>query len=190
MAPSPSDVTRLLQQWSDGRQDALEQLVPQVYGELKRQAARYLRRERPDHTLQATALVHEAFLKLVDQRSVHWKNRAHFFGVAAQLMRRILVDHARARAAAKRGSGEDRLALDEALVPGTSPDVALLGLDEALTRLATVDPQQGRIVELRFFGGLTIDETAEVLQISPATVSREWTMARAWLYAELQRANP
>lgn len=190
MPPSRAEVTELLQQWSVGRQDALDELWPAIYGELRRLAASYLRRERPNHTLQATALVHEAFLKLVDQRAVRWQNRAHFFGIAAQMMRRILVDHARAHTASKRGSGIRPLSLDEALAVAPTSDVDLLALDEALTRLAEVDPRQGRVVELRFFGGLTVDETAEVLHVSPATIGREWTLAKAWLYAELGRAAP
>jgi RNA polymerase sigma factor (TIGR02999 family) len=184
---SPAGVTELLQQWGGGRREALDQLLPVIYGELRRLAASYLRRERANHTLQATALVHEAFLKLVDQRDVRWQNRAHFFGIAAQMMRRILVDHARAHGASKRGAGERPVSFDEALVVAPAFDVDLLALDEALTRLAAIDPQQCRVVELRFFGGLTIEETAEVLHISPATVGREWTLARAWLYAELAR---
>ena len=187
MDPSRSEVTQLLQEWSNGRQDALDRLLPRIYAELRRLAASYLRRERREHTLQPTALVHEAFLKLIDQRAVRWQNRAHFFGIAAQAMRRILVDHARAHGAGKRGSGERPVSLDEALVLTTAPDVDVLALDEALTRLAAVDPQQSRVVELRYFGGLTMDETAEVLHISQATVGREWTLAKAWLYAELKR---
>ena len=179
----------MLQQWSDGRSEALDLLLPAIYGELKQLAGNYLRRERRDHTLQATALVHEAFLKLVDQRDVRWQNRAHFFGIAAQMMRRILVDHARAHAASKRGSGARPLSLDEALVVAPASNVDLLALDEALTRLGALDPQQSRVVELRFFGGLTMDETAKVLDISPATVGREWTLAKAWLYAELGHAQ-
>ena len=190
MDPKRSEVTQLLQQWSDGRQDALDRLLPEIYAELRRLASSYLRRERPDHTLQATALVHEAFLKLVDQRAVRWQNRAHFFGIAAQAMRRILVDYARARSAGKRGDGERPVSLDEALVLTAMPDADLLDLDDALTRLATIDLQQSRVVELRFFGGLTMEETAEVLHISPATVGREWTLAKAWLYAELRRTTP
>ncbi|HSL24545.1 MAG TPA: sigma-70 family RNA polymerase sigma factor [Vicinamibacterales bacterium] len=186
MEPSSLSVTQLLERWSDGQRDALDRLVPLVHRELRQMAARYLRRERPDHTLQATALVNEAYIKLIDQRRVQWRNRAHFFGVAAQLMRRILVDHARARAAVKREAGERVLSLDEALLVGGTPDVTMLALDEALARLASLDPQQSRVVELKFFGGMTIDEIAEVLGISAATVSRDWTMARAWLYAELQ----
>ncbi len=190
MTSSRAEVTQLLQEWCVGRQDALEELLPAIYGELRQLAASYLRRERRDHTLQATALVHEAFVKLVDQREVRWQNRAHFFGIAAQVMRRILVDHARAHAASKRGSGERPLSLDEALVVAPASDIDFLALDEALTRLAALDPQQSKVVELRFFGGLTIDETAEVLHISPATVGREWTLAKAWLYAELGPAPP
>ncbi len=184
---SQSEVTRLLKEWGDGRHDAIDQLLPRIYAELRRLASSYLRRERPDHTLQPTALVHEAFIKLVDQRAVRWQNRAHFFGIAAQAMRRILVDHARAHAADKRGSGQRPVSLDEASIAIGAPDVDLIALDEVLTRLAALDPQQSRVVELRFFGGLTLDETAEVLNISPATVGREWTLAKAWLYAELTR---
>jgi RNA polymerase sigma factor (TIGR02999 family) len=184
-----SEVTELLQQWGGGRQDALDRLLPLIYAELRKLASSYLRRERHDHTLQATALVHEAFLKLVDQRAVRWQNRAHFFGIAAQAMRRILVDHSRAHAAGKRGDGARRVSLDDALVLTEMPNLDLLALDEVLSRLAALDPQQSRVVELRFFGGLTMDETAEVLHISPATVGREWTLARAWLYAELQRST-
>jgi RNA polymerase sigma-70 factor (ECF subfamily) len=184
-----SEVTELLQQWGSGRQDALDRLLPLIYAELRKLASSYLRRERHDHTLQATALVHEAFLKLVDQRAVRWQNRAHFFGIAAQAMRRILIDSARAHAAGKRGDGERPLSLDEALVLTNEPNVDLLALDEVLTRLAAFDPQQSRVVELRFFGGLTMEETAEVLHISPATVGREWTLAKAWLYAELHRTR-
>ena len=155
--------------------------------ELRKLAASYLRRERRDHTLQPTALVNEAFLKLVDQRAVRWQNRAHFFGIAAQAMRRILVDHARAHASSKRGGEMRKVPLDEAVQIGGGGDVDLLALDEALTRLAALDPQQSRIVELRFFGGLTMEETAEVMHISPATIGREWRIAKAWLSAELGR---
>ena len=190
MESSRSEVTELLQLWSDGRTDALDRLLPQIYAELWRLASSYLRRERHDHTLQATALVHDTFLKLVDHRAVRWQNRAHFFGIAAQAMRRILVDHARAHAAGKSGDRARRVSLDEALVLTDMPNVDLLALDEVLTRLAALDPQQSRVVELRFFGGLTMEETAEVLHISPATVGREWTLARAWSYAELQRSTP
>jgi RNA polymerase sigma-70 factor, ECF subfamily len=187
MDAAPDDVTRLLQQWSDGQEQALDRLVPQIHDELRKLAASYLRRERPDHTLQPTALVNEAFLRLVDQRAAKWQNRAHFFGIAAQAMRRILVDHARAHTAGKRGGSMRRVNLDDARLVTPIADVDLLALDEALTRLAALDPQQSRVVELRYFGGLTMEETAEVLHISPATVGREWRMAKAWLSAELGR---
>ena len=187
MDAARADVTQLLQQWSNGQEQALDRLLPQIHDELRTLAASYLRRERPDHTLQPTALVNEAFLKLVDQRAVKWQNRAHFFGIAAQAMRRILVDHARAHAASKRGGAMRKVPLDDAIMIGGVPDVDLLALDQALTRLAALDPQQSRVVELRFFGGLTTEETAEVMHISPATIGREWRMAKAWLSAELGR---
>jgi RNA polymerase sigma factor (TIGR02999 family) len=180
-------ITRLLIEWNNGRNGALEDLLPLVYGELRRLAAQRLRRERPDHTLQPTALVHEAYLRLVDQRQVRWQNRAHFYGVAAHVMRRILVDRARARNADKRGAGWERVTLVGDRTPSESRDVDVLALDDALKRLATLDPQQERIVELRYFGGLTLDETAEVIGISTATVKREWAIARAWLRAELSK---
>lgn len=182
-----AEVTKLLQEWSSGQEQALDRLVPQIHQELRKLAASYLRKERPDHTLQPTALVNEAFLKLIDQRAVRWQNRAHFFGIAAQAMRRILVDHARAHAAGKRGEGGRKIPLDDAATISATVDVDLLALDEALTRLAAIDPQQSRVVELRFFGGLTMEETAEVMRISPATVGREWRMAKAWLFAEIGR---
>ena len=186
--PSPTDLTRLLLDWSRGDKTALDRLMPLVYDELRALAERSLRHERSGHTLQGTALVHEAYLKLVDQRQVRWQDRAHFFAVAAQLMRRILVDHARRHGAAKRGSGEPRLPLDEADAPAApAPLVDWLALDRALDRLAALDERQSRTVELRFFGGLTIEETAEVLQVSPATVKNDWSLARGWLYRELQR---
>lgn len=185
MESSSRQVTRLLQQWSSGRSDARDELFPVIYAELRRLAAGYMRHERASHTLQPTALVHEAFLKLIDQRAVRWQSRAHFFGIAAQAMRRILVDHARAHAAEKRGAGESPVTLDEARLIGATPNVDLIALDEALTRLEALDPQQSRLVEARFFGGLTIDEAAELLQVSPATVGREWTVAKAWLYTQL-----
>ena len=187
MDAARADITQLLQQWSNGQEQALNRLVPQIHDELRKLAASYLRRERPDHTLQPTALVNEAFLKLVDQRSAKWQNRAHFFGIAAQAMRRILVDHARAHAADKRGGALRKVPLEDAMAIDRVGDVDLLALDDALTRLAAMDPQQGRVVELRFFGGLTMEETAEVMHISPATVGREWRMAKAWLSAELGR---
>jgi RNA polymerase sigma factor (TIGR02999 family) len=181
-----ANVTQLLIDWNNGRNGALQDLLPLVYAELRRIAAQRLRRERPDHTLQPTALVHEAYLRLIDQRRVHWQNRAHFYGVAAQVMRRILVDQARARNAEKRGAGWDRVTLIGDKTPnGGSRDIDVLALDGALERLAALDAQQERIVELRYFGGLTLDETAEVIGISTATVKREWAIARAWLRAEL-----
>jgi RNA polymerase sigma factor (TIGR02999 family) len=185
MANTQADVTRLLVDWSNGDQQALEQLTPMVYTELRRLADRYLRRERPGHTLQSTALVHEAWMKLIDQRSVQWQNRAHFFGVAAQLIRRILVDYARNRHAAKRGAHACKLSLDEAIAVPQKRDLDLVALDDALGGLANLDPQQSRIVELRFFAGLSIEETAEVLHISPATVKRDWVAAKAWLSREM-----
>ena len=179
------DVTALLKDWSSGDRQALERLMPLVYDELRKLAASYLRVERPDHTLQPTALVHEAFLRLVDQRSVDWANRAHFFGIAAQMMRRILVDHARKRHAAKRDASQyrvDTLVEDE---PESDQGPELLALDRALVGLEQLDPRQARIVELRFFAGLTVEETAEVVAISTATVKREWRTARAWLKREI-----
>jgi RNA polymerase sigma factor (TIGR02999 family) len=183
------EVTQLLSRWSEGDRTALDRLVPEVYSQLRRMAARYLRKERPEHTLQPTALVHEAFMKLVDQREVHWQNRAHFFGVAAQLMRRVLVDHARERAAEKRGGGLRHVTLDDALAIGASNQIDILAVDDALNRLAAIDPDQVRIVELRFFGGLTIEETAEVLGWSSGSVKREWQVAKAWLQRDISGGN-
>jgi len=182
---SPRQITELLIAWSDGRREAGDDLMPLVYGELRVLASRYLRREPAGRRLQPTELVHEAYMRLVDQRRVQWRNRAHFYGIAAQIMRRILVDHARAHAAGKRGSGWEHIPLVEDQTPSGADDVDIVALDEALARLAMVDAQQARIVELRYFGGLTIDEVAEVARISPATVVREWTVAKAWLRAEL-----
>jgi RNA polymerase sigma factor (TIGR02999 family) len=189
--PAP-DVTQLLAQWSGGDQAALDQLLPLVYSELRRLASAYLRRERSNHTLQSTALVHEAFMRMVHQQDVQWKSRAHFFAIAAQMIRRILVDYARSAHAEKRGSGAVKLALDEAMaVPQASAgDVDLLGLNDALDQLAQMDERQSRIVELRFFAGLSIEETAEVLQLSPATIKREWQTARAWLFREMTKTSP
>ena len=181
METSADEVTRLLQDWGSGNQQALEKLVPLIYDELRRMAHNCLYRERPSHTLQTTALVHEAYLKLIDQRDARWQNRAHFFAIAAQAMRRILVDSARRHTALKRGGSAENVSLDEAANISLEPDPILLPLDEALNELAEIDPQQSRIVELRFFGGLTIEETAEVLQLSIDTIKREWAMARAWL---------
>ena len=190
MGPEPKgDVTQLLVSWSNGDQHAAESLIPLVYGELRRLASAYLRRERADHTLQSTALVHEAFMRLVDQRGVHWKSRAHFYGIAAQMIRRILVDHARNRHAGKRGSGAVKLALDDARGLAVPQELNLLRLDDALNELAALDERQSRVVELRFFTGLSIEETAEVLKLSPATVKREWSSARAWLFREMTRSE-
>ena len=183
------EVTRLLANWSRGNAEAREALMPLVYDELRRLAASYLRRERSDHTLQPTALVHEAYLRLVDQKNVQWQDRGHFFAITAQVMRRILVDHARGHLADKRGSGAPKVPLTEAIVMSQERPAELLALDESLTRLAAVDPQQGRVVELRIFAGLTVEETAETLQISPATVKRDWSMAKAWLLQEAQKAE-
>lgn len=178
----PSDVTQLLNAWGDGKQEALDALMPIVYQELRKLARGYLRNERDGHTLQPTALVNEAYLRLVDQRNVRWQNRSHFFGIASQLMRRILVDHARKRQAEKRGGGEAAVPFDEARgVPSPDGDRDLVALDDALNDFAKLDPRAAKIVELRQFGGLSIDETADVLEISPATVKREWTAAKAWL---------
>jgi RNA polymerase sigma-70 factor, ECF subfamily len=181
------NITQCLIEWNNGRKGALQDLLPLVYGELRKLAAQRLRLERPDHTLQPTALVHEAYIRLVDQSRVRWQNRAHFYGVAAHFMRRILVDRARARKADKRGAGWERVTLIDDKTPGTTRDLDVLVLDDALKRLATLDPEQERIVELRYFGGLTLDETAEVMEISSATVKREWAIARAWLRAELSK---
>jgi RNA polymerase sigma-70 factor, ECF subfamily len=187
--PESRTVTELLKAWGEGDRAALDELVPVVYGELRRQAERHMRREPQGHTLQTTALVHEAYLRLVDQESARWQNRAQFFGVAAQLMRRILIDHARARQAAKRGGAPgppSRLTLGAASeVASEEPAADVLALDAALERLTAFAPAQGRLVELRYFGGLSIEETAAVLGVSPATVKREWSAARAWLKREL-----
>lgn len=191
--PEGPDVTRLLREWQAGSGPALERLIPLVYDELHALASRYLSRERRDHTLQTTALVNEAFLKLAGQREVDWQSRAHFFGIAAKLMRRILVDHARRDGRVKRGGGAPHLPLDDfdPPAPGAAVDpVDACVLDTALARLEALDPQQGRVVELRFFGGMTIEETAEVMGISPATIKREWAVARAWLYRELTADAP
>lgn len=188
---SSQDVTRMLADWRNGDSTALNQLLPVIYNELRQQAERYLRRERPGHTLQATALVNEAYLRLVDQTQVNWENRAHFFGAAANLMRQILIQHARAKHAEKRGGDAQKLYLDE--VSGLADNLSkeqnldLLALDDALNTLASIAPQQSRVVELRFFAGLSIEETAEALGISPATVKREWNMAKAWLHRELSK---
>jgi len=180
-----NEVTVFLKRWSGGDRAAADRLMTLVYGEMRKLAASYLQRQRPDHTLQPTALVHEAYLKLIDVSQVDWQDRAHFFAVAAQTMRHILVDHARSVAAEKRGGGVRTIALDEAISFADRQEIDLLGLDEALTLLAKQDKQQSRIIELRFFGGMTIEETAAVIKISPATVKREWAVARAWLYRQM-----
>jgi len=184
---SSEGITQLLKKWSNGDAKALDQLMPLVYDELHRLAEAYLRRERREHTLQPTALVNELFLKFFDQNSMSWQNRAQFFGIAAQLMRRILVDHARAHYSAKRGGDRFAVSLKDVAAFGAQPDADLLALHDVLNQLEEIDPTQGRIVELRFFGGLTIKETAEVMRISHATVEREWRTAKAFLKRELNR---
>jgi len=184
---SPQGITQLLERWSEGDEKALDQLMPLVYAELHRLAGAYLRRERRGQTLQPTELVNEAYLKLIDQRSARWQNRAQFYGVAAQLMRRILVDHARAHYATKRGGDRINVSLKNIGAFGEQPDADLLALHDVLNRLAEIDPDQSRIVELRFFGGLTIEETAEVMHVSHSTVEREWKIAKAWLKRELTK---
>jgi RNA polymerase sigma factor (TIGR02999 family) len=189
VSEQPADVTLLLERWSRGDREALDELVNAVHGELHRMASRYLRSERPDHTLEAPALVNEAFLRLVDQRDVQWQNRAHFFAVAARVMRHVLVDYAKTRAAAKRGGYSYKLSLDDALDVCDERGLDLLALNDALSRLAATDEQTARIVEMRFFGGLSIDETAVVLSVSPSTVDRGWRLAKAWLYADLKMGD-
>ena len=184
-SPASHDVTQLLVAWSDGDQAARDRLMSVVYEELHRLAQRYMRRESPGHTLQTSALVNEAFLRLVDQRNVHWQNRSHFFAIAAQMMRRILVDYARSRNYAKRGGGEQALSLDEGLIVSDERSAEVVAVHEALAELAKFDARKSQIVELRFFGGLTIEETAEVLGVSPGTVMADWTMAKAWLRREI-----
>ncbi|MGA2600987.1 MAG: sigma-70 family RNA polymerase sigma factor [Bryobacteraceae bacterium] len=183
------DVTKLLANWGQGNLEAREELIPLVYQELRSLASAYLRRERPDHTLQPTALVHEAYIRLVDQRNVTWENRHHFFGAAAQLMRRILVDHARSHLAEKRGSGVAKVALTEAVVMSQEQPAQMLLLNDCLTRLAALDPQQGQIVELRVFGGLTVEEITAIMGISSSTVKRDWALAKAWLSREIGTAE-
>jgi RNA polymerase sigma factor (TIGR02999 family) len=184
-SPAAHEVTRLLHQISGGDASAVERLVPLIYAELRQIAERAMRHERSDHTLQPTALVHEAFLRLVGKPDLSWESRAHFLNIAAQAMRRVLLMHARERRAGKRGGGLDRVTLDEQLVGSAERGVDLIGLDESLERLAAVFPRKARVVELRFFAGLGIEETARVLEISPATVKREWDFARAWIRRDL-----
>ena len=183
---APQDLTQLLMNWRNGDKSALDEMTPVLYDELRRVARRLLAAERPDHTLQPTALVHEAYLRLINQRAVDWRNRAHFLGVAATMMRRILINHAKAYQAAKREGYAAAISLEDALGVFTNPQVDLLDLDQTLDRLTELDPQQGKVVELRYFGGLSIEETAEVLGISPATVKREWGTARLWLLQQME----
>jgi RNA polymerase sigma factor (TIGR02999 family) len=186
----PSDVTALLHKWTAGDKSAMDRLTPLIYAELRKLARRHLRRERRDHTLQSTALVHEAWLRLVDQKQTQWQDRAHFFAISSQMMRRILVDHARAQQREKRGAGATVLALDEAIDVPRERSLELIALDDALDDLARLDARQSQVIELRFFGGLSIDETAEALGISKATANRDWVTGRAWLLRELDRSNP
>ena len=189
MTTSARDITQMLLDWSRGDCSAADQLFPLVYDELHRLAERQMRRERSDHTLQATALVNEAYLRLVDQNRVQWQNRAHFFGVAAQLMRRILIKYAERHRAAKRGGGRNELPLEEACVVTDQRADDLIALDHALTDLAAIDSRQGQIVEMRFFGGLSVEEIGLVLGVSPATVKREWRMAKAWLFGAISQSD-
>jgi len=184
-SPPPQEITQLLVDWSNGNQVALDQLLPLVYTELRQLAHRYMRRERLGHTMQTTALIHEAYLRLVDQTQVRWANQAHFFGIAARLMRQILIEHARSHTRAKRGGGAVTLALDEAALVSPARAAALLALNDALERLAAVDPRKSHVVELRFFGGLSVEEVARVLNIAPNTVLRDWRLAKAWLHREI-----
>jgi RNA polymerase sigma-70 factor (ECF subfamily) len=181
----PHESTQLLAEWSNGNQTALDKLYPLVYDDIHKMANRYMKRERKDHTLQTTALINEAYVCVVDQKNVHWENRAHFLAISAQIMRRILIDHARRHAYAKRGGGAQRVSLDETAMVASDPASDMLLLDEALNRLAEMDPRRGQVVELRYFGGLNNEEIAGVLKISENTVTRDWSMARAWLYQEL-----
>jgi RNA polymerase sigma factor (TIGR02999 family) len=185
MTPSPQQVTQLLIAWGNGDETARDQLMPLVYTELHRLAHQYMNRERQGHTLQTSALVNEAFVRLVDQKDVHWQNRAHFFGIAAQMMRRILVDYARNRGYAKRGGSAQQVSLDEGMLVSERRSAEIVALDEALKNLATIDERKSQLVELRFFGGFSIDETAKVLGVSPGTVMRDWTLAKAWLRKEI-----
>jgi len=186
---SSENLTQLLMDWSNGDAQALEKLIPLVYQDLHCLAERYLRLETPGHTLQSTALVHEAYLRLIDQRHTRWQNRAHFFGISAQLIRRILVDHARARKAGKRGGDAAKIRIDESVAAPEQQNLDLVVLDDCLKALAGIDPQQARVVELRYFAGLTVEETAEVMHLSPTTVKREWRLARAWLHREIAKST-
>jgi len=188
MTPAPENVTKLLVAWGNGDEAARDELMPLVYNELHRLAHQYMNRERPGHTLQTSALVNEAFVRLVDQKDVHWQNRAHFFGIAAQMMRRILVDYARGRRYAKRGGSAHQVSLDEAMIVSEERSAEVVALDDALKGLAEIDQSKSQIVELRFFGGLSIEETAEILKVSPGTVMRDWTLAKAWLRRQMVSA--
>lgn len=188
--PKQHEITQLLAEWSDGNQSALDELYPLVYDELHRLARRYMSRERQGHTLQTTALINEAYVRLVDQKNVHWANRSHFFAISAQIMRRILIDHARRYAYAKRGGGAQQVSLDEAAAVTRTAGSELLRLDEALKSLAEMDPRRSQVVELRYFGGLNNEEIAGVLNISENTVTRDWNMARAWLHQQLSESSP
>ena len=185
MTSSPHHITQLLKDWANGDQAARDQLIPIVYEELRRMAHQHMRKERPGHTLQTSALVHEAYVRLVDQKQMQWQNRAHFFGIAAQMMRRILVDHARSRQYAKRGGGARQVSLDEVAIVSEERAAGVVALDDALTSFAAIDQRKSQVVELRFFGGLSIEETAIVLAVSPGTVMRDWTLAKAWLRREM-----
>jgi RNA polymerase sigma-70 factor, ECF subfamily len=183
--PHQHEITQLLAEWSDGNQSALDELYPLVYEELHRLARRYMSRERKGHTLQTTALINEAYVRLVDQKNVHWANRSHFFAISAQIMRRILIDHARRHAYAKRGGGAQQVSLEEVAVVAREQSAEIIRLDEALKILAKMDPRRCHVVELRYFGGLSNEEIAEVLKVSENTVTRDWNLARAWLYQQL-----
>ena len=185
-----NDITRLLSEWNQGNRAALDRLLPLVYDELHRLAGSYMRQERPDHTLQTTALVHEAYLRLVGSQNARWDNRVHFFAAAAQVMRHILIDYARSHARDKRGGGKPEVSLDEAAILSTERAHELLAVDDALTSLTALDERKGRVFELRYFGGMSVDEAAEALQVSPATIARDWRMAKAWLTRELSARAP
>lgn len=189
-APSAREVTLLLRAWGEGSKEALDRLAPLVYRELHQIAGRLMARERPSHTLQTTALVNEAYVRLVDARQVSWQDRAHFFAICARAMRQILVDHARSRGSAKRGGGEVAIELEEGLAATASPEASLLALDEALKQLEALDPRKSQVVEMRYFGGLSVEETAEALKVSAETVRRDWKLAQAWLHRELSGKKP
>jgi len=188
MSAFPEEITQLLLSWSEGDEAALDRLIPIVYPELRRLARRYMARQSPEHTLQTSALINEAYLRLVDQQAVEWRDRSHFFAAAAQMMRHILIDHARSHRYAKRGAGAQHLPLDDVAIVSHERAAELIALDDALTRLAAIDQRKAQIVELRFFGGLTVEETAEFMKLSPITIKREWRSAKAWLQTEIESA--